>query len=441
MVEMRSAPGFFLAILVTLSCVPVPFTAALAQDDLLGRGRKELWAGREEAAVPLFQEYLRGDPGNREARLDLAHAYAWSGQYPEAMREYSGLYKTGSQDPKVIGGMADVLSWSGRKAEALKLYRQALLNDPTNGDYQDARARLEWEATPRLHSEGEYFEDSGSPQQIASNSRIWLDGGEARSKAVLASLFYQQMLISPEGETGSMITGGFSVGAAGLLAPGWTGRAEAGMTSTTDLSPRTLIDASLTGRSLRGISVTLGYSFRDRGYDLRSYWARRAGMTGHEGVVSGYWMVGPAGGVYARARLGLLSDDNKYRSGDLSFDYTLLARKTSVVLPEGRLVWGLWGIDYDSYSPRYYAPQKEWSATGGVLLTLLKAGPFKLDSDLKGGRAANDVSQGEAVAADLRARIQLDRALHFEAGFKYDQSIRQHTYISRMYRLGFHSGD
>jgi len=403
-------------------------------DSLLNHARRELWAGREEAAIPIFRRYLHRRPEDAGARLDLARALAWSGRYSESIGAYHGILADSPADPAALSGMADVLSWSGRKAEAYRLYNQAFRRDPSDPHLVQARERLAAEAEPVLLTEGEAFSDSGRLRATCSQLRYY--GGEALAFSPAARVFTEQLEGETEAGRTRVVGGGVAVGAGGLLGRGWTGSGEIGVSKFGGAGARTWSQASVSFRSLHGFSLSLLHDFRDRGWDLRSLDARSHGITGHGLSLSGYLAFSQSGGLFARVRGGDLSDGNRYRGGDLSADRRLYQAEGRRWLPLARGALGLYAMDYNLDPGGYYAPSGEWAASAILLLTCLKSEHLEGLITLIGGRAGNSDGEGQVRGAHLRCVFRPRPSFSLEAGFAYDQTLQTSTYISRQTQAG-----
>lgn len=78
----------------------------------------------------LTEQFLALHPDDTEAKLRLARAYSWRGQYEDALRNYG---RVSWSDPAIRLEVAQVLLWSGREADAereLKAVVAATPRDP-----------------------------------------------------------------------------------------------------------------------------------------------------------------------------------------------------------------------------------------------------------------------------------------------------------------------
>jgi hypothetical protein len=338
--------------------------------------------------------------------------------------------------------MADLLAWSDRKAEALELYRRALIIKPDDPHLQEAVRTLGGQTRPFVQTAAEHFTDSGS---LSAQSFITaLDGGEARGHSLLARICRQQA--QTDGPRHSLRGEEFTLGLAGGIGPGWTARVETGASRYGRLPVRLRWDGTVSLRTLRCLSLNLRHSYGERGFELRSLAAMEAGIRGHEIALSGYRAMGAKGGVFFRLRGGFLSDRNQYRGGDVSLDRTLVTNDRTL-LPGGQAGWipgirtalALYAIDYTKDTGIYYAPEREWSGTVQVL-PAWRWSRTDVSLTLLAGRAGNRQSDGNVWGTRFQGDWHLTGETALEAGFAYDQSVRTSTYISRLARLGIRWG-
>ncbi|MBC8329825.1 MAG: tetratricopeptide repeat protein, partial [Planctomycetes bacterium] len=84
---------------------------------------------RRDEAVGEYRAILDSDPGDRGSRLAMAEVLSWSGRHAEAEAEFR-LLLSDEPDPllreRQLLGLADCWNWSGRRSWAADLYRQLL---------------------------------------------------------------------------------------------------------------------------------------------------------------------------------------------------------------------------------------------------------------------------------------------------------------------------
>jgi len=97
------------------------FAPALAEAESgreLDRGVAQVRSGEYNAAVATLKEILEEDTGNREARLWLARALGFSGDFAGGEKEYREVLSAFPGDVEARLGLADVLAWQKRYREA-----------------------------------------------------------------------------------------------------------------------------------------------------------------------------------------------------------------------------------------------------------------------------------------------------------------------------------
>jgi len=96
-------------------------------------GRQSLVDGNFEAAIKHFRRAVeQRDPNDVRSRIDLAGAYDYSDQYPQALLQYEKALRLGggSTEPKL--GMADLYKRYGRFKDAIVHLEEAIAKEPNN---------------------------------------------------------------------------------------------------------------------------------------------------------------------------------------------------------------------------------------------------------------------------------------------------------------------
>jgi len=106
----------------------------------LGLAEGEYAAGREAVAAQEFERVLQLDNQNRSALLALAHIHSHqAGTWPRAVLDYRTYLKQNPGDAHATLGLARVLAWQRRAAEAAKLFERSdiapLMTDADRRDY------------------------------------------------------------------------------------------------------------------------------------------------------------------------------------------------------------------------------------------------------------------------------------------------------------------
>jgi YaiO family outer membrane protein len=108
--------------------------------DAVARARKAVAARDLGGAESILAARIEAAPGDREARFLLARVLHWQGKRPAALDHYAILVREEPGNADFLLGMATVLWFEGRSAEARPLLDRALARAP---DYEDAhRLRL-----------------------------------------------------------------------------------------------------------------------------------------------------------------------------------------------------------------------------------------------------------------------------------------------------------
>ena len=143
------------------------------RDAVVGRAQTLTWEGRASEGLAAYRQWTAGHPADREALIEYARALSWNGQLDDAENVYRPLAGTGDadaqkglarvaawrgelqrsmlawqqliitrpSDPEALTGLAQVLHWQGRDADAEASLRLALRANP---GYGDARVLLRW---------------------------------------------------------------------------------------------------------------------------------------------------------------------------------------------------------------------------------------------------------------------------------------------------------
>jgi tetratricopeptide (TPR) repeat protein len=99
--------------------------SALPAADLLDQARAAVKAERFDHAERLLRQAVRIQKSDLEARFLLARVLSWQGKRREALIEYDVLIKANPRDADYLLGKAQTLVWDGRPAPALPLLQKA----------------------------------------------------------------------------------------------------------------------------------------------------------------------------------------------------------------------------------------------------------------------------------------------------------------------------
>lgn len=112
---------------VVVAAVVVCAMAGAVYADDLQRAQELAWAKEFVAAEALYRAILIRQPDSREAQLGLARVVLWQERYAEASRMFRAIQPA---DIETIEGLATAAYWSGDLREARRGFRHALTLDP-----------------------------------------------------------------------------------------------------------------------------------------------------------------------------------------------------------------------------------------------------------------------------------------------------------------------
>jgi hypothetical protein len=94
-------------------------TAARADD--LDRARRLAWEKQFAESEALYRVLLERGPASRDVRLGLARVVLWQGRYAQAIERFAAL---GAADVDALEGRAPAEYWSGDFRRAARTFRQ-----------------------------------------------------------------------------------------------------------------------------------------------------------------------------------------------------------------------------------------------------------------------------------------------------------------------------
>jgi tetratricopeptide (TPR) repeat protein len=94
------------------------------------------------AALTIVDHRLTGQPADLEAHGWRGRLLAWTGRWPEAEAEYRLVLAHVPDDQEIAAGLADVLIWQQKYADALSVLDQARAAAPTSPEILIRRARV-----------------------------------------------------------------------------------------------------------------------------------------------------------------------------------------------------------------------------------------------------------------------------------------------------------
>ena len=136
------------------------------QQVLSGLGLALLWSDQPSQAGVVYQELLRADPANIDARRNLGRALSWSGRQREAAGYLQELLLAHPQDTEARLLLAQAQSWMGRP----DLARRTLAGRQDGQDARRLHAEVERNTAPRTRAD--YVRSSQSDQLDITGARV-----------------------------------------------------------------------------------------------------------------------------------------------------------------------------------------------------------------------------------------------------------------------------
>lgn len=105
------------------------------------------YSRRALQAIPLYREYLAGQPEPQDRRRGLqglAHALSWADRPNEARVMYEALLAQEPGNVEAQRSLGRVISWSGRQREAQTYLRDFLVRYPNDGEGRFLLAQAQW---------------------------------------------------------------------------------------------------------------------------------------------------------------------------------------------------------------------------------------------------------------------------------------------------------
>jgi len=128
--------------IVWLSALWKPAQLQASSEDWQSRIRQLVQQQQLTNALAIAEARLGEHPEDLEARGWRARLLAWTNCWSEAEIEYQVVLQSAPHDTDILVGLADLLSWQGRRAEAIKYLDQASVLDAGRNDVQLRRGRL-----------------------------------------------------------------------------------------------------------------------------------------------------------------------------------------------------------------------------------------------------------------------------------------------------------
>jgi len=127
---------------VCLGAVWEPARLQGASEDWQSRIRQLLQQQQLASALNIAESRLGEHPNDLEARGWRARLLAWTNRWNESEIEYQAVLQSAPHDTDILVGLADLLTWQGRHAEAIAYLDQASAIDTGRNDVHLRRGRL-----------------------------------------------------------------------------------------------------------------------------------------------------------------------------------------------------------------------------------------------------------------------------------------------------------
>ncbi len=275
-----------------------------------------------------YREVLSAFPDDVEARLGLADVLAWQKRYRESVLVLSDLGKERPDDPEVWVRQGNVAFWSGNPEEAEKHFEKTLILDPDNEEARRGLDLINAKAAREYRREGEagasYLRISGGSP--GSQVHVAIRDRSAAGWEFLGRIDYLHRFKEDEGR-----------GTAGILRK-WEGggslRVEGGISPNAEVFSRESVEAEL-GWPLG--SRLVGYAGgKYANYSVADTWIAVAALE---------WYFPGSNAIYARYIL----TRSEFDSGAGSTDGTFTVKITHYVTDDDR-IWIYLSRGTESYT-------------------------------------------------------------------------------------------
>jgi tetratricopeptide (TPR) repeat protein len=141
-------------------------------------------------ALDIAEARLGEHPQDLEARGWRARLLAWTNRWNECEIEYRAVLQSAPHDTDILVGLADLLIWQGRRAEAIVYLDQASVVDAGRNDVQLRRGRL-------LHALGRRAEAGAAYALVLSLKGLCIGIGDrfARPTTEFLQVYESQPLV------------------------------------------------------------------------------------------------------------------------------------------------------------------------------------------------------------------------------------------------------
>jgi len=161
---------------VCLGAVWEPARLEGASEDWQSRIRQLVQQQQLASALNIAESRLGEDPEDLEARGWRARLLAWTNRWNESEIEYQAVLQSAPHDTDILVGLADLLTWQGRHAEAIEYLDQASTIDTGRNDVQLRRGRL-------LHALGRQAEAGAAYALVFSLKGLFVGMGDGLARS------------------------------------------------------------------------------------------------------------------------------------------------------------------------------------------------------------------------------------------------------------------
>lgn len=362
---------------------PNPATPATAAQGRTASRAYEEGRYAEAARLGLIELGQRGS--DHDLRFKVANSLAWTGQYPEAIRQYEALAGTRLANEASLG-LANVYLWTGYPERADPLFRRVLEANPANRDAREGLEAAGRQLRPRTALKAGWMDDSSNTERSGLGlAHRWRDSSRQQVFEVAAEGIRENR--APDIPDVTQRELAFSYEHLGLAL-------QPRIQIAAQQSPTTKAFGSLALRLADG-AVTLDAGRVNWGklvFDPRALddglTANRAGIEGRADTGIGNWQ-----GTFAHFAV---SDGNRVQDANLRFTPSLQPFSSGSGV---RLFAGLYGRKADRKADHYWSPASGFY-TGYLGLAADLAGPdWDISAEVKrsqrlGGEGANGWSGG-----------------------------------------------
>jgi YaiO family outer membrane protein len=145
-----------------------PSLAAAAGGGELDKGAALVRSGEYRAAAVLLRGILETNPGDREARIWLARALSFSGDFAGGEKEYREVLSAFPHDVEALLGLSDVLAWQKRYRESGLILTELAKERPGDPEVRVRQGKVAfWAGKPeeaKKHFDKTLFLDPGNEE-------------------------------------------------------------------------------------------------------------------------------------------------------------------------------------------------------------------------------------------------------------------------------------